>query len=135
MNTTTTNRWEKATRRPLTHAFPHTAPPPPPSILNKLTVEKFSLLSRQLLSLGLHSETILKGVIALIFHKAIHEPQFAELYARVSRHPPARPAKPGALQQPSVRSTLLTPNPPFPPFPAPHRPATACRTMHPTLST
>ena len=55
----------------------------PPRILNKLTVEKFALLSRQLLGLGLHSETILKGVIALIFHKAIHEPQFAELYARV----------------------------------------------------
>lgn len=86
-------------------------------ILNKLTVEKFALLSRQLLGLGLHSETILKGVIALIFHKAIHEPQFAELYARVGFGLPG-PDLDFQLRHPVVRdptdtrSTLIRRLPP-----------------------
>jgi translation initiation factor 4G len=51
------------------------------AILNKMTVEKFDRLSQQLLDVGITSAAILRGVIALIFDKALNEPTFAPMYA------------------------------------------------------
>ncbi|XP_065582047.1 eukaryotic translation initiation factor 4 gamma 2-like isoform X1 [Artemia franciscana] len=54
-------------------------------ILNKLTPERFEKLSEDLLSLGLNSEVILKGVILLIFDKALDEPKYSSMYARLCK--------------------------------------------------
>ncbi|KAL1210517.1 Eukaryotic translation initiation factor isoform 4G-2 [Cardamine amara subsp. amara] len=50
-------------------------------ILNKLTPEKYDLLKGQLIDSGITSADILKGVIQLIFEKAILEPTFCQMYA------------------------------------------------------
>ncbi|KAK7265175.1 hypothetical protein RJT34_32791 [Clitoria ternatea] len=50
-------------------------------ILNKLTPEKFDLLKGQLIDAGITSADILKGVISLIFDKAVLEPTFCPMYA------------------------------------------------------
>jgi len=50
-------------------------------ILNKLTPEKFDLLKGQLIDSGITSADILKGVITLIFDKAVLEPTFCHMYA------------------------------------------------------
>ncbi|KAK4783405.1 hypothetical protein SAY86_007779 [Trapa natans] len=50
-------------------------------ILNKLTPEKFGLLKGQLIDSGITTAYILKGVIQLIFEKAILEPTFCPMYA------------------------------------------------------
>ncbi|PQP98400.1 eukaryotic translation initiation factor [Prunus yedoensis var. nudiflora] len=50
-------------------------------ILNKLTPEKFDLLKGQLIDSGITSADILKGVISLIFDKAVLEPTFCPMYA------------------------------------------------------
>ncbi|XP_059453038.1 eukaryotic translation initiation factor-like [Corylus avellana] len=50
-------------------------------ILNKLTPEKFDLLKGQLIDSGITSADILKGVISLIFDKAVLEPTFCHMYA------------------------------------------------------
>lgn len=52
-------------------------------ILNKLTPEKFDRLVFELLNLGINSKTILKGIILLIFEKALEEPKYSSLYARL----------------------------------------------------
>ncbi|PHU08271.1 Eukaryotic translation initiation factor isoform 4G-1 [Capsicum chinense] len=52
-------------------------------ILNKLTPEKFDLLKGQLINSGITSADILKGVIALIFDKAVLEPTFCPMYAQL----------------------------------------------------
>ncbi|XP_068343483.1 eukaryotic translation initiation factor-like [Pyrus communis] len=52
-------------------------------ILNKLTPEKFDLLKGQLIDSGITSADILKGVISLIFDKAVLEPTFCPMYARL----------------------------------------------------
>jgi len=52
-------------------------------ILNKLTPEKFDKLSRNLTNIGIDCKTILKGIIILIFEKAIDEPKYCEIYARL----------------------------------------------------
>lgn len=54
-------------------------------ILNKLTPEKFHKLSEELLSVGLDSTQILKGVILLIFDKALDEPKYSSMYALLCR--------------------------------------------------
>jgi len=51
--------------------------------LNKLTPEKFDKLSRNLTNIGIDCKTILKGIIILIFEKAIDEPKYCEIYARL----------------------------------------------------
>ncbi|KAL1122516.1 hypothetical protein AAG570_002847, partial [Ranatra chinensis] len=51
-------------------------------ILNKLTPEKFHKLSDDILKIGLNS-TILKGVIFLVFDKALDEPKYSSMYARL----------------------------------------------------
>ncbi|OVA11030.1 MIF4G-like [Macleaya cordata] len=50
-------------------------------ILNKLTPEKFDLLKGQLIDSGITTPDILKGVISLIFEKAVLEPTFCPMYA------------------------------------------------------
>ncbi|XP_044481554.1 eukaryotic translation initiation factor-like [Mangifera indica] len=52
-------------------------------ILNKLTPEKFDLLKGQLIDSGITSADILKGVISLIFDKAVLEPTFCPMYAEL----------------------------------------------------
>ncbi|KAK2646788.1 hypothetical protein Ddye_021983 [Dipteronia dyeriana] len=52
-------------------------------ILNKLTPEKFDLLRGQLIDSGITSADILKGVISLIFDKAVLEPTFCPMYAQL----------------------------------------------------
>ncbi|WJZ85378.1 hypothetical protein VitviT2T_004918 [Vitis vinifera] len=50
-------------------------------ILNKLTPEKFDVLKGQLIESGITTHDILKGVISLIFDKAVLEPTFCPMYA------------------------------------------------------
>ncbi|XP_059637704.1 eukaryotic translation initiation factor-like [Cornus florida] len=50
-------------------------------ILNKLTPEKFDLLKGKLIDSGITTADILKGVISLIFDKAVLEPTFCPMYA------------------------------------------------------
>ncbi|XP_018400148.1 PREDICTED: eukaryotic translation initiation factor 4 gamma 2 isoform X1 [Cyphomyrmex costatus] len=54
-------------------------------ILNKLTPEKFAKLSNDLLNVELNSHVILKGVIFLIFEKALDEPKYSSMYARLCK--------------------------------------------------
>lgn len=55
-------------------------------ILNKLTPENFQKLSSDLLRhAGLNSSTILKGVILLIFEKALDEPKYSSMYAQLCK--------------------------------------------------
>ncbi|CAD5181858.1 unnamed protein product [Musa acuminata subsp. malaccensis] len=52
-------------------------------ILNKLTPDKFDLLKGQLIDAGITTPDILKGVITLIFEKAVLEPTFCPMYAQL----------------------------------------------------
>jgi translation initiation factor 4G len=52
-------------------------------ILNKLTIEKFERLVPQLLQVGITSENVLRGIILLIFEKAVDEPTFSSMYAQI----------------------------------------------------
>nr|CAH7767908.1 unnamed protein product [Callosobruchus chinensis] len=54
-------------------------------ILNKLTPEKFKKLSDDLLRIDLQSTVILKGVIILIFEKALEEPKYSSMYAQLCK--------------------------------------------------
>lgn len=54
-------------------------------ILNKLTPEKFQKLSDDLLGLELDSDKVLKGVILLIFEKALDEPKYSSMYAQLCK--------------------------------------------------
>ncbi|XP_053728460.1 eukaryotic translation initiation factor 4 gamma 1-like isoform X1 [Synchiropus splendidus] len=55
------------------------------SILNKLTPQKFQQLMKQVLELSIDTQERLKGVIDLIFEKAIAEPNFSVAYANMCR--------------------------------------------------
>ncbi|XP_053296316.1 eukaryotic translation initiation factor 4 gamma 3-like [Pleuronectes platessa] len=55
------------------------------SILNKLTPEKFSQLVKQVWDLTIDTEERLKGVIDLVFEKAIDEPSFSVAYGKMCR--------------------------------------------------
>uniref|UniRef100_A0A1A8EDV3 Eukaryotic translation initiation factor 4 gamma 1 n=1 Tax=Nothobranchius kadleci TaxID=1051664 RepID=A0A1A8EDV3_NOTKA len=55
------------------------------SILNKLTPQKFQELMKQVTELKIDTEERLKGVIDLIFEKAISEPNFCVAYANMCR--------------------------------------------------
>jgi len=55
------------------------------SILNKLTPQKFQNLMQQVQTLAINTEERLRGVINLIFEKAIDEPNFCEAYANMCR--------------------------------------------------
>ncbi|XP_076801566.1 eukaryotic translation initiation factor 4 gamma 2-like [Clavelina lepadiformis] len=55
------------------------------SILNKLTPEKFDKLCQDILNIGIESKVILKGIVILIFEKAIDELRYSSLYANLCR--------------------------------------------------
>ncbi|XP_044529166.1 eukaryotic translation initiation factor 4 gamma 1 isoform X1 [Gracilinanus agilis] len=55
------------------------------SILNKLTPQMFQQLMKQVQQLAIDTEERLKGVIDLIFEKAISEPNFSVAYANMCR--------------------------------------------------
>lgn len=55
------------------------------SILNKLTPQMFQPLMKQVTELTIDTEERLKGVIDLIFEKAISEPNFSVAYANMCR--------------------------------------------------
>ncbi|KAJ8747613.1 hypothetical protein K2173_014475 [Erythroxylum novogranatense] len=72
-------------------------------ILNKLTPEKFDLLKGQLIDSGITSADILKGVISLIFDKAVLEPTFCPMYAQLcadlnAKLPPFPSDEPGGKE-------------------------------------
>ncbi|XP_047438027.1 LOW QUALITY PROTEIN: eukaryotic translation initiation factor 4 gamma 3 [Mugil cephalus] len=55
------------------------------SILNKLTPQKFNQLMKQVADLTIDTEERLKGVIDLVFEKAIDEPSFSVAYGNMCR--------------------------------------------------
>ncbi|XP_053725402.1 eukaryotic translation initiation factor 4 gamma 3-like isoform X4 [Synchiropus splendidus] len=55
------------------------------SILNKLTPQKFNELMKQVTGLTIDTEERLKGVIDLVFEKAIDEPSFSVAYGNMCR--------------------------------------------------
>ncbi|KAM3921384.1 eukaryotic translation initiation factor 4 gamma 3 isoform 8-T8 [Leptodactylus fuscus] len=55
------------------------------SILNKLTPQMFNQLMKQVMDLTVDTEERLKGVIDLVFEKAIDEPSFSVAYANMCR--------------------------------------------------
>ncbi|PKA63909.1 Eukaryotic translation initiation factor isoform 4G-1 [Apostasia shenzhenica] len=72
-------------------------------ILNKLTPEKFDVLKGQLIDSGITTPDILKGVITLIFEKAVLEPTFCPMYAQLcsdlsERIPPFPPEEAGGKE-------------------------------------
>lgn len=72
-------------------------------ILNKLTPEKYDLLKGQLIESGITSPDILKGVINLIFDKAVLEPTFCPMYAELcsdinDKLPTFPPEEPGGKE-------------------------------------
>ncbi|KAL2338538.1 hypothetical protein Fmac_012984 [Flemingia macrophylla] len=80
-------------------------------ILNKLTPEKFDLLKGQLIDAGITSADILKGVISLIFDKAVLEPTFCPMYALLcsdlnEKLPPFPSDEPGGKEV-TFRGALL----------------------------
>lgn len=54
-------------------------------ILNKLTPQTFDRLSDELIRIGLDSQNLLKGVILLIFEKALQEPKYVCMYAQLCK--------------------------------------------------
>lgn len=53
------------------------------SVLNKLTPDKFDKLLHELLNVGIETKYILKGLILLVFEKAIDEPKYSSMYAQL----------------------------------------------------
>lgn len=53
-------------------------------ILNKLTPEKYDRLTQGFKQLRIPDESVLKSVIDLLFEKAVREPHFSGVYARLS---------------------------------------------------
>ncbi|XP_053379565.1 eukaryotic translation initiation factor 4 gamma 1-like isoform X2 [Mercenaria mercenaria] len=80
------------------------------SILNKLTPQKFQTLVSQMQALPIDSEKKLKGVINLIFEKAISEPSYCVAYANMCRclsmFKVQSDSKPGEMV--NFRAVLLT---------------------------
>ncbi|XP_053379539.1 eukaryotic translation initiation factor 4 gamma 1-like [Mercenaria mercenaria] len=80
------------------------------SILNKLTPQKFQTLVSQMQALPIDSENKLKGVIDLVFEKAISEPGFSVAYANMCRclsmFKVQSESKPGEMV--NFRAVLLT---------------------------
>lgn len=54
-------------------------------LLNKLTMDKFDLLSQKILDLDILHATLMPSVIDMVFDKAVEEPGFAHMYARLAR--------------------------------------------------
>ncbi|KAL9683249.1 hypothetical protein QQ045_015068 [Rhodiola kirilowii] len=72
-------------------------------ILNKLTPDNFDRLKDQILDSGITTADILKGVISLIFDKAVFEPTFCFMYAQLcgalnTKMPPFPSDEPGGKE-------------------------------------
>ena len=52
-------------------------------LLNKLTLEKFHVISDKILSMDIMSPDVLSGVIDSVFDKSVNEPRFAPMYAEL----------------------------------------------------
>lgn len=52
-------------------------------MLNKLTFDKFDLISDKIIGMGIMTKSVMPGTIDLIFDKAVEEPKFASMYARL----------------------------------------------------
>lgn len=52
-------------------------------LLNKLTLEKFHVISDKIISIGIMSSNVLSGVIDCVFDKSVDEPRFAPMYAEL----------------------------------------------------
>lgn len=83
-----------------------------------MTPEKFEKLTDCLIALGLYTPQILKGVILLIFEKALEEPKYSSMYAELCKKlsvklveppnaPVGQPNKPQSQEQASSVSISL----------------------------
>ena len=92
------------------------------SVLNKLTPQMFQALMKQVTELQIDTEQRLKGVIDLIFEKAISEPNFSVAYANMCRcllgvsgcsscYPRGMPSLCLASVQPIQRATCMSASP------------------------
>jgi hypothetical protein len=54
-------------------------------LLNKITLETFGSISDQFLNLPITDATHLRGVIRIVFEKAVFEPHFASMYSELCR--------------------------------------------------
>mmetsp|Transcript_6347 Transcript_6347/g.16018 ORF Transcript_6347/g.16018 Transcript_6347/m.16018 type:complete len:752 (+) Transcript_6347:415-2670(+) len=52
-------------------------------IMNKLTLEKFEKLYAELLNVGITSASLLRGFVVLVYDKAVLEPTFINMYAKM----------------------------------------------------
>lgn len=52
-------------------------------MLNKLTLDKFDVISDKIIELGIMRKSIMPGTIDIIFDKAVEEPKYASMYARL----------------------------------------------------
>ncbi|XP_054270193.1 eukaryotic translation initiation factor 4 gamma 1-like isoform X2 [Macrosteles quadrilineatus] len=80
-------------------------------ILNKLTPQKFDTLMKKFMILPINSEERLKGVIGLIFEKAVDEPNFSKAYAnmcKVCSRIEVSKVENGAEQKVNFRKLLIT---------------------------
>lgn len=80
-------------------------------ILNKLTPDKFDRLAKQALDAGINSAPLLQRCISLVFEKAVAEPTFCPLYAklckRLSDSLPDFPSEEGDNRPITFRRVLL----------------------------
>ncbi|KAK8798769.1 hypothetical protein WA158_007853 [Blastocystis sp. Blastoise] len=53
------------------------------SILNKLTLDKFDALSKEILNIHLNTITEFEAIATLIYNKAVIEPKFSSMYAQL----------------------------------------------------
>ena len=71
-------------------------------ILNKMTLEKFEALYKELKEVGINDLESLDGVIRLVFDKAVTEHHFCTLYAnlcfRLAADIPSFPSEDGSQQ-------------------------------------
>ncbi|XP_066528771.1 eukaryotic translation initiation factor 4 gamma 3 isoform X4 [Hoplias malabaricus] len=82
------NAWKPCTKRELATEDPETQKTQElfrkvRSILNKLTPQMFTQLMKQVMDLTIDTEERLKGVIDLVFEKAIDEPSFSVAYGNM----------------------------------------------------
>lgn len=55
------------------------------SLLNKLTLEKFDKIFKQIVDIDISSVEVLRGVVDEVFEKTLFEPKFASMYAELCR--------------------------------------------------
>jgi len=76
-------------------------------LLNKITEETFTVLSDQILNLGIDSADTMEGVISMVYEKALLEPGYSSMYAELcSKLSQLKISKDG--QERTFRSLLLS---------------------------